>query len=449
MILFDKIAPKLPPWRERIAGLVKECGSVKICDVTIEQLYGGIRGVQIQVSDISYVDPLEGIRLRGYTIPETLELLPKLEGTEFPLTGGIYYLLMVDEMPTLAEALEVEEEWKRRSQIPEYVLNMLRSMPPETHPMTLLSMGITALQNGAVFPKRYDVGMPKVDYWEATLEDSLNLTAKLPALAAFIYNQKYHHGRYIPPDPSLDWSANFAHMIGKAADTHYHDLSRLFFLLHSDHEGGNVSAHTAHLVNSALSDIYLTCAAAMDGLAGPLHGLANQECLRWLLSVMKQFGGLPTQKQFESFARQTLSEGKLIPGYGHAVLRTTDPRFTAQYEFGKKYLQDDELFQLVDMIYQTLPNVLMDMGKVKNPWPNVDAINGTMQYHFGVTEFDFYTVLFGISRILGLTSHAVWARGLLKPIERPKSLTTKMLERMLCDADLMPERETEPGSRAA
>jgi citrate synthase len=127
----------------------------------------------------------------------------------------------------------------------------------------------------------------------------------------------------------------------------------------------------------------------------------------------------------------------VIPGYGHAVLRTTDPRFTAQLEFGKKYMPDDELFQLVNLVYEVVPGVLQQMSKVSNPWPNVDAINGALQYHYGVSQFEFYTVLFGISRISGLTAHAVWSRALMKPIERPKSLTTKMLEDMIENSVLM------------
>jgi citrate synthase len=431
MIIKEKIAAQLPGWRDRVARLLKENGSYKVCDVTVEQIYGGIRGVQIQVTDISYVDPMEGIRLRGYTIPEVLAKLPKAPGSEFPMSGGLYHLLLVDELPTMAEALEVEAEWKKRSEIPGYVFDVIRAMPSSTHPMTLFSQAILSLQAESVFAKVYNDGVHKMDYWETFLEDSLNLTAKLPAIAAFIYNLKYRDGKYIAPDPNLDWAANFARMIGKEDDFEYQELCRLYFVLHSDHEGANVSAHTSHLVCSALSDIYLTCSAGMDGLAGPLHGLANQECIRWLLNVRQHFDAFPTRAQLEAFAHETLDAGQVIPGYGHAVLRTTDPRFTAQLQFGQKYLPDDEIYKLVELVYEVLPGVLKETRKVKNPWPNVDAINGALQYHYGVRQFDFYTVLFGVSRILGLSAHAVWSRALGKPIERPKSLTTKMLEDMV------------------
>ncbi len=430
MIIHEKIAAQLPAWNERLGRLVKDHGDFKVSDVTIEQIYGGIRGVAIGISDISYVDPQEGIRLRGYTIPEVLALLPKRPGSDIPLAGGLYYLLMTDELPEMSEALAVEEEWKARAELPEYVFGVLKALPRHTHPMTLFSTGLLALQSESIFARRYSEGMPKKEYWKAMLDDSLTLTARMPALAAYIYNLRYNGGKYIPPDPDLDWSGNFAHMIGKD-DPQYQELCRLFFVLHSDHEGANVSAHTSHLVGSALSDPYLACAAGMNGLAGPLHGLANQECIRWLLGVRDHFGGLPTREQIEQYAWEMIHNGQVIPGYGHAVLRVTDPRFTAQLEWGKKYMPDDELFILVERVFETMPEVLTRTGKVKNPYPNVDAINGTMQYHFGVREFDFYTVLFGISRILGLTTHLVWSRALGKPIERPKSLTTPLLEEMI------------------
>lgn len=431
MNIKHKIASKLPAMREKMAQLKADYGSFKIADVTVEQIYGGIRGVPIQVSDVSYVDPFEGLRLRGYTIPEVIKLLPKPAKGEYPLTGGLYYLLMTGELPTQEEAEEVEVEWKVRSNVPDHVFKTLRPMPAYTHPMTLFSQAILALQSESVFARRYYYGIHKQDYWDFYLQDSLNLTAKLPTIAANIYNMRYRGGVFVQPDPNLDWSANFAHMIGKSDDHEYRDLMRLFILLHSDHEGANVSAHASHLVGSALSDIYLSCSAGMNGLAGPLHGLANQECLRWLLNVRDYFGGLPDKEQLEAYVIAQIDAGRVIPGYGHAVLRVTDPRFTAQYEFAKKYMPDDDLFKLVAMVNDTLPSILMQNAKIKNPWPNVDAINGTLQYHYGVTEFDFYTVLFGISRILGLTTHVVWSRALGKPIERPKSLTTPKLEKMI------------------
>jgi citrate synthase len=305
---------------------------------------------------------------------------------------------------------------------------MIRAMPKDTHPMTLLSQAVLALQSGSLFTKKYHEGLKKDMYWEPALEDSLDLTAKLPVIASFIYNHKYRDGKVPQWDPGLDFGANFAQMMGVPDQKHYADLARLFFIIHSDHESGNVSAHAMHLVGSALSDPFYSFSAALNGLAGPLHGLANQECLGWLLDVYKKFGGVPTREQLHRFASETLDSGKVIPGYGHGVLRVIDPRFTVQMQFAKAHFPDDDLVRLADMVLDVVPGIMKQQGKVKNPAPNVDAISGTLQYHYGLREFDFYTVLFGVGRALGVTANYVWARAMGQPIERPKSMTTQMLE---------------------
>lgn len=427
MELKEKLASILPGWRERVRKLVKESGDVKVDEVTISQVYGGMRDVKSLVTDISYVDPSEGIRFRGHTIPEVLEKLPKLNDTDIPFAGGLYYLLLIGEIPTKDQALEVEIEWKMRTNVPQFVFDVLNAMPVSAHPMMMFSTAVLALQTESEFTKQYQQGMRKDDYWIPMLEDSLSLTAKLPIIAAYIYNLKYRDGRVIPVDTNLDWAGNFAHMIGNPTPE-YMDLSRLYFILHSDHESGNASAHATHLAASTLSDIYYAFSAGINSLAGPLHGLANQETIIWLLDVHKKLGGVPTREQLRQFAWDTLNAGQVIPGYGHAVLRKPDPRFTAQFEYAKKYMPDDEIFQLARLVNEIVPQVLIEQGKAKNPSPNVDAISGTLQYHYGVKEFDFYTVMFGVGRSLGVTANAVWARALGQPLERPKSLTTAMLE---------------------
>ena len=433
MNLADKLASILPEWRGRVSKLVKESGDIKVDEVTISQVYGGMRNIKSLVTDISFVDPNEGIRFRGMTVPEALEKLPRLSGAEMPLVGGLYYLFLVGNVPTFDEAMEVEDEWKARSQVPEYVFDTLRAMPRDAHPMTLFSQAILALQPQSVFFKRYHEGIRKDEYWIPMLEDSLNLTAKLPVIAAFIYALKYKAGNFIQPNRDLDWGANFAHMMG-ASSQEYQDLSRLYFILHSDHESGNASAHATHLAASTLSDIYYAFSAGINSLAGPLHGLANQECLDWLLDVHKRFDGVPTEEQIKRYAWDTLESGQVIPGYGHAVLRKPDPRFTAQYEFALKHMPDDEIFRIARLVNETVPDILIAQGKAKDPWPNVDAISGVLQYHYGIQEFDFYTVLFGVGRSLGVTANAVWARALGQPLERPKSLTTAMLEAVAAKA---------------
>jgi citrate synthase len=429
MILHDKIAIQLPGWRDRVRILTKEYADLPVTQVTVGEIYGGMRDIKSMVTDISYVDPAEGIRFRGLSIPEVLAKLPKPRGAKMPYVGGLYYLLMIGDVPTRAQAEEVEDDWAELAVVPDHVYKMLKSMPGDTHPMTLLSQAVLALQSGSAFARKYHEGMKKDAYWEPALEDSLSLTAKLPIIAAFIYRMKYFGETKKPKwNKRQDYGANFARMLGVADQKGYADLARLYFILHSDHESGNVSAHAMHLVGSALSDPFLSFSACLNGLAGPLHGLANQECLGWLIDVHKKFGGVPSRDDLYKFAWDTLNGGKVIPGYGHAVLRVPDPRYMAQMKFAKERFPEDELLRLADMVFDVVPKVLKEQGKAKNPAPNVDAISGTLQYYYGVRDFDFYTVLFGVGRALGVTANYVWARALGQPIERPKSLTTKMLE---------------------
>jgi citrate synthase len=425
--LKEKLRQKIEAWRPRTAKLVKEHGDVKLGEVTIGQAIGGARGVRCLVTDISYLDPMEGIRFRGYTIPETLEKLPKVPGSEMPYVEGHVYLLLTGDIPTKDEVVEIAEEFKKRAPVPQYVFDVLRAMPRDTHPMTMFSAAILAMQRESVFVQRYNAGISKMDYWDATYEEALDLLAKLPQIAAYIFRMKYRSDTIIPPDPKLDLGGNFAHMMGIGKP--YDDVARLYFILHSDHESGNVSAHTGHLIASALSDIYYSLSGMINGLAGPLHGLANQEVLRWIQGVMDKMGGkVPTDEEMKQFVWDTLKSGQVIPGFGHAVLRKTDPRYMAQREFCLKHLPDDLIFKYVDSLFRVVPPILEQQGKAKNPWPNVDAQSGVIQWYYGVKEYDFYTVLFGVGRALGVASNIVWDRALGYPIERPKSVTTAMLE---------------------
>ncbi|MFN2257512.1 MAG: citrate (Si)-synthase [Desulfuromonadaceae bacterium] len=428
--LKEVLKKKIDEHRPRTVKLVKEHGDVKLGDVTIAQAIGGARGVKCLVTDISYLDPMEGIRFRGMTIPETFEALPKVPGSDYPYVEAFWYLLLTGDVPTMEQTLEVVEDWKERAQLPEYVIDVLRALPRDSHPMVMFSSGILAMQRESVFAKNYNEGnFNKMTCWEDMLEDSNNMMAKLGPLAAYIYRMKYKGDTHIAADPELDMGGNFAHMLGQCED--YKDVARMYFILHSDHESGNVSAHTTHLVASALSDAYYAYSAGINGLAGPLHGLANQEVLGWTQNFMASLGGeLPTEEGLKKALWDTLNKGQVIPGYGHAVLRKTDPRYTSQREFclNTPGLKDYPLFKLISMIYDVTPAILEEQGKAKNPWPNVDAQSGVIQWYYGITEYDFYTVLFGVGRALGCLANITWDRALGYAIERPKSITTAMLE---------------------
>jgi citrate synthase len=411
--------------------MLKEHGDKKIGEVTLSQIYQGMRGITGLVSETSLLDAQEGIRFRGHTLPDLREKLPKAENGGEPLPEGLFHLMLMDEFPTDEDAKHITELWQRRSHVPNHVFATIEALPVNTHPMTQFVVAIMALQTESSFAKRYAAGMSKKDYWAATFDDSMDLVARLPRVAAYIYRRKYKGGEHIQPNGLLDWAGNFAHMMGYD-NVEFKELMRLYMTIHADHEGGNVSAHTTHLVGSALSDPYLSFAAGMNGLAGPLHGLANQEVIKWIYDMREELGvETPSKAQIEEYVKKTLSEGKVVPGYGHAVLRKTDPRFTAQMEFGKKHLPNDPLVNTVWNIYEAVPPLLQSLGKIKNPWPNVDAHSGALLVHYGMVEYEFYTVLFGVSRALGVLASLCWDRALSFPLERPKSVTTDLVKKWL------------------
>ncbi len=426
--LKEKFYQKSQKLRKELKDFIKTHGDKKIDEVTVRQAFGGMRGIKSMVWETSSLDAVEGIRFRGYSIPQLRELLPKAEGGHEPLPEGLFWLMLVDEIPTKEEVDWLTEEWKKRAKISDVVFQVLEALPKDTHPMTQFTMGIMAMQSDSVFAKRYAEGMSKLDYWDAAYEDTMNLIAKLPRLAAYIYRRTFCEGNHITADDKLDWAANFAHMLGVEGED-FKSLMRLYLTIHADHEGGNASAHTVHLVGSTLSDAYLSLAAGINSLAGPLHGLANQEVIKWIFEMVDHFGTTDLSKeQIQKYCQDTLDSGKVIPGYGHAVLRQPDPRFTAQREFAKDYIKDDPIVNIVWKLFEVVPDILAATGKVKNPWPNVDAHSGAILVHYGFKEYSYYTVLFGVSRALGVSAAGCWSRALGFPLERPKSMTSQWIK---------------------
>lgn len=423
----------------KILDLKKKHGHEKLSDATIEAAYGGMRGITGLVYEPSLLDPMEGIRFRGLSIPECQQQLPKAPGGSEPLPEAMFWLLLTGNVPTAANVEQLNAELHTRAD-PKAIAaaqKAIAALPEHTHPMTAFSIGVMALQTFSKFAKAYaDGAANKKNYWEYALEDSLDLVARSPAVAAMVYN-RIKTGRAdlaAPSDSGADWAANFVNMLG-FKDEGFKECMRLYLSIHVDHEGGNVSAHTTTLVGSALSDPYLAFSAGLNGLAGPLHGLANQEVLMYLFSMQElcKKDGINAkdeaamEKALTKYTWDLLKSGRVVPGYGHAVLRKTDPRYTCQRDFCMRHFPNDELFLLVNTIYKIMPGILTEHGKTKNPYPNVDAHSGVLLQHYGLTEQEYYTVLFGVSRQLGVLSGLVWDRLQGRPLERPKSITTDAL----------------------
>ncbi|KZT02902.1 citrate synthase [Laetiporus sulphureus 93-53] len=431
--LKERLADLIPAEIENVKATRAAHGKKSFGPVIVDQLYGGMRGLPALIWDGSVLDADEGIRFRGKTIPECQELLPKAPGGSEPLPEALFWLLVTGEVPTQEQVATLSKEWAARSAIPEFVEEILDRCPPTLHPMSQFSLAVTALNHDSAFAKAYAAGISKKEYWGPVFEDCMDLIAKLPNIAGRIYRNVYGGGKLPAIDAEKDYSWNLATLLGFGDNKEFVELMRLYVTIHSDHEGGNVSAHTGKLVASALSDPFLAFGASLNGLAGPLHGLANQEVLVWLRKMQSKLGENASDEAVKEYVWSTLKAGQVVPGYGHAVLRKTDPRYMAQREFALKHLPDDPMFKLVAQVFKIVPDILLAAGKAKNPWPNVDAHSGVLLAHYGLTEMQFYTVLFGVSRAFGVSAQLIWDRALGAPIERPKSYSTAAIQKMFAN----------------
>ena len=417
-MLQEQLSSKIPKWQEDLKLILSEKGDKVISDVTVSQAVKGMRGVKSLICDTSTVSADKGLIIRGNSILDITGILPE----------EVFYLLLVGHLPNNDQLLDLQNQLNDHRTVPDYVWKILDAMPVNSHPMTMLSIAIQSMRVESLFVEKFNQGTPKKDYWKWVLEDGLKLIGALPSIAAWIYRKQKNLNERIDPDQGLDWGANFAHMLGANDSDDFKKLMRLYLMLHSDHEGGNVSAFSSLTVASSLSSPFLAVGAGFNGLAGPLHGLANQECLKFVLEIRDHFNGKPSDEELKEFCWNRLNNGRVIPGYGHAVLRCPDPRFTAFMDFGKEHIQNDDVFGIVKALFDVVPPVLEEHGKAKNPWPNVDAASGSLLYYYGLKEFNYYTVLFSLSRAMGIVSQIVINRALRIPITRPKSVTTDWLK---------------------
>src|SRR5688500_7571501 len=156
-----------------IKEMLKEHGSKKIGEVTLSQVYQGMRGITGLVTETSLLDAQEGIRFRGYTIPELQQKLPKAADGSEPLPEGLFHLMLMGELPSEEDVNHITSVLQRRSHVPNHVFASIEATPISTHPMTQFVIAIMALQTESSFAKKYAAGMNKKDYWEAVFDDSM------------------------------------------------------------------------------------------------------------------------------------------------------------------------------------------------------------------------------------------------------------------------------------
>ncbi len=419
MILIDVLRPIVEQWRQESKALLQSAAGHTIGNISVGHLYKGLRELPLVVCDTSVVDPQEGVFIRGYPLRQLVGRLPE----------EVFWLLVTGEFPTPEQLKALKRDMWHQRHVPDYVRKLIQSVPPDTHPMTLLSMAILSLQKDSHFLKAFYDGVPRKDLWEYMVMDAVRLMALTPTIAAAIYHQHMKGGSIIEPRKDLDWAANFAYMLGlEGSGETFFEFMRRYVIVHADHEGGNVTVFASRVVHSAFSDLYYSYSAGINGLAGPIHGMANQSAVEFARDLLQRFGGVPTHQQLEAFVNEYLNAGKILPGFGHAVLRSHDPRYLVLYEFGKEIGITDDLFLVIERLAEVVPPILKRQGKVKDPYPNIDLISGVMLHHFGMREFAFYPVMFALSILLGLSAQLISYRALNMPIIRPRSVTTAVLK---------------------
>ncbi len=366
--------------------------------VTRGHLDTGLRGFPVGSCMTSAVDPIQGVSYVGYPVAELAYRDPE----------EVAYLLYHRELPTAEQLAEYKKLIADRTGVPAEVMTLLKALPAEGHPMEWLITGLVLL------------GMTcKTGDW---LQDAYNVTAKTPELIAAIFRIRQGWGDPIAPKPELGLIENFVHMLGvPGGDPEKLDtLLRVFYVLHMDHGGGNLSTFVGKAVASSKTDMWSSLAAGMAGLYGPLHGRANQECIEAVMDI-----GDPEPGFVDRAVRERLAAGKVIPGFGHAVLRAEDPRAQVQYELGEKLCPNDKLFRTAVTMRTVVPAILKENPKIQNPYPNVDAVSGTLLHACGLDNAEYYTLLFGLSRLPGIAAQIVDERIRLRdgkgvPIYRPK-----------------------------
>lgn len=371
--------------------------------ITEENLETGLRGYPVGYCPTSFVDAKKGLFYCGKPIHELAYRKPE----------EVIFLLYHGKEGSPSEISHFHNELKKRAACPSEVIDVITRLPRGQDTMKMFSCALLIL--GILDAKK--------DY----REDCLSICAKIPHLVAAVINHHAGWGKTPHPKPELGYMESFAYMLQmpKKQDGHLNEVFRLFNILHYDHGGGNLSTFVGKAVSSGLEDMYGSLSAAMCALAGPRHGRANQDCLEFVQEILKELGEKATVKDVEELIQDRLSNNKLVFGFGHAVLRVEDPRATVQYEFVKKHYPHHPLVKMALLIREAGTKVLSANPKISNPYPNVDAISGTMLTAAGFAYPEYYTMLFGLSRCVGIAIQIVYDRceargGKGTPIVRPR-----------------------------
>ena len=379
--------------------------------ITTKHLNSGMRGIPVGTCQTSYVDPLEGVHYVGYPVGD----LANMEEED------VIFLLLHKHLPSPEESITFRKELAHRAEeMPTGALRVLESLTPGSgHPMDWLSIGIMAL--GAA----ETTGDVRID--------SMNLIARMPELMARIFLLRGGTQESLRPrKPELGLVENFVHMLGKDGEEaeKMTRVIKFFFILHMDHGGGNLSTFSGKAVASGRASVYASLASAMNALSGPLHGRANQSCLEFVQRI-----GTSDHSEIEKFVRSELAARRPIYGFGHGVLRAEDPRARLLIELGQQVCPDDPNFKIAKALREVVPEILKEIPKISNPYPNVDLASGSLLHSVGFRKPDYYTTFFGWARVAGICAQIMDERksrdGRGTPIYRPKYIAENQPKKRL------------------
>ena len=373
--------------------------------ITEDQLETGLRGMPIGYCTTSYVDPISGLHYRGHPISHFINAKPE----------EVIFLLLTQGGRLKMSLPDFVKQLRRRSGLSQKTIDAVMALPRVGHPMKLFTTAILLL---GMHEGQGDL-----------FEDALNLIAKLPDLTALVINyHAYGEGITPPTDEKIGYVSRFVEMLKLPSEVdraHLDEVMRLFYILHEDHGGGNLSTFVGKAVASGREDLYGSIASSMLALAGPRHGRANQECLEFTNQLMAELGDNATVEGVKTALEERLARGQVIYGFGHAVLRAEDSRATILYDLLEKQYKDQPIARMALLLRQAGTEVLKKNPKVQNPYPNVDAASGPLLVAAGYAYPEYYTLLFGFSRISGITAQILYetlfARaGKGVPIYRPE-----------------------------
>lgn len=371
--------------------------------ITEDQLETGLRGFPVGYCITSFIDPIKGLFYRNRPIDELSTRRPE----------EVIYLLYYGKEGSANEVAKFSGDLRTRGYCSQAVIRHIQSLPRQGHPMKLFCSALLVL------------GM--LESQDNYREDCLNLIAKIPHLVATVINYHAGWGETLVPSTYHGYMENFTEMLRVPGvdKKRLQEVMSLFNILHFDHDGGNLSTFVGKAVASGLEDMYGSIASAMCALAGPRHGRANQDCLEFVQEVLSEVGENATDEEVEALIRKRLNENQLVFGFGHAVLRAEDARAAVLYDYADRHFSEDPLIRTAEILRRVGPKVLKENPKITDPYPNVDAISGSVLAAAGFAYPEYFTVLFGLSRVVGIAIQIVYERlearnGKGTPIVRPK-----------------------------